>query len=111
MPTSAREPAGGSSSRAPPGSRGARDGQGLGWRDAVAEVVRSEATRSLATMLRGSTPRPADRRGRARRSSRRQRRDDSSSSSTTDISRSGDESAVTALLCAVRASPTPSKVR
>ena len=71
MPDSAREPAGGSSSRAPPGSRGARDGQGLGWRDAVAEVVRSEVTRSLVTMLRGSTPRPAERRGRARRSSRR----------------------------------------
>ena len=111
MPNSAREPAGGSSSRAPPGSRGARDGQGLEWRDAVAEVVRSEVTRSLVTMLRGSTPRPAERRGSARRSSRRHRRDDSSSSSSTDVSRSGDESAVAALLGAVRATPTPSTVR
>jgi len=111
MPNSARGPAGGSCSRAPPGSRGSRDGQGLEWRDAVAEVVRSEVTRSLVTMLRGSTPRPAERRGRARRSSRRQRRDDSSSSSTTDVSRSGDESAVAALLGAVRATPTPSTVR
>jgi len=111
MPNSAREPAGGSSSRAPPGSRGARDGQGLEWRDAVAEVVRSEVTRSLVTMLRGSTPRPAERRGRARRSSRRHRRDDSASSSTTDVSRSGEESAVAALLGAVRATPTPSTVR
>ena len=62
-------------------------------------------------MLRGSTPRPAERRGRARRSSRRHRRDDSSSSSTTDVSRSGEESAVAALLVAVRATPTPSTVR
>jgi len=77
----------------------------------VAEVVRSEVTRSLVTMLRGSTPRPAERRGRARRSFRRHRRDDSSSSSTTDVSRSGDESAVAALLGAVRATPTPSTVR
>jgi len=38
MTESARKPAGGSSSRAPPGSWGARDGQGLEWRDAVAEV-------------------------------------------------------------------------
>jgi len=111
VPPPAREPAGGSSSRAPPGSRSARDGQGLEWRDAVAEVVRSEVTRSLVTMLRGSTPRPAERRGRARRSSRRRRRDDSSSSSTTDVSRSGDESTVAALLGAVRATPTPSTVR
>jgi len=111
MPDSAREPAGGSSIRAPPGSRGARDGQGLEWRDAVAEVVRSEVTRSLVSMLRGSTPRPAERRGRARRSSLRHRRDNSSSSSTTDVSRSGDESAVAALLGAVRATPTPSTVR
>jgi len=44
MPRSAREPAGGSSSRAPPGSWGAGDGQGLEWRDAVAEVVQSEVT-------------------------------------------------------------------
>jgi len=44
MPDSAREPAVGSSSRASPGSRGARDGQGLEWRDAVAEGVRSEVT-------------------------------------------------------------------
>jgi len=65
VPGSAREPAGGISSRAPPGSRGARDGQGLEWRVAVAEAVRSEVTRSLVTMLRGSTPRPAERRGRA----------------------------------------------
>jgi len=98
MPGSARKPAGGSSSRAPPGSRRARDGQGLEWRDAVAEVVRSEVTQSLVTMLRGSTPRPAEWRGGARRSSRRRRRDNSSSSSTTDVSRSGDESAVAALL-------------
>jgi len=111
VPDSAREPAGGSASRAPPGSRGARDGQGLELRDAVAEVVRSEVTRSLVTMLRGSTPRPAERRGRARRSSRLHGRDDSSSSSTTDVSRSGDESAVAALLGAVRATPTPSTVR
>jgi len=88
MPKSAQEPAGGSSSRAPAGSRGARDGQSLEWRDAVAEVVRSEVTRSLVTMLRGSTPRPAKRRGRAQRSSCRRRRDNSSSSSTTDVSRS-----------------------
>jgi len=111
MQNSAREPAGESSSRAPPGSRGARDGQGLEWSDAVAEVVRSEVTRSLVKMLRGSTPRPAERRGRARRSSRRHERDDSSSSSTTDVSRSRDESAVAALLGAVRATPTPSTVR
>ena len=77
----------------------------------MAEVVRSEVTRSLVTMLRGSTPRPAERRGRARRSSLRNRRDDSSSSSTTDVSRSGDESAVAALLGAVRATPTPWTVR
>jgi len=111
MPDSAREPAGGSSSRAPPCSHGSRDGQGLEWRDAVAEDVRSEVSRSLVTMLRGSTPRRADRRGRARLSSRRRQRDDSSSSSTTDVSRSGDESAVSALLRAVRATPTPSTVR
>jgi len=112
VPDSAREPAGGSSSRASPGSRGAREGQGLEWRDAVAEVVRSEVTRSLVTMLRGSTPRPAERRGRARRSSRRRRRgDSSSSSSTTDVSRSGDESTVAALLGAFRATPTPLTVR
>jgi len=98
------------SSRALPGSRGARDGQGLEWRDAVAEVVRSEDTRSLVTMLRGSTPRPAERRGRARRSSRRRRRDNSSSSSNSDVSRTGDESAVAALLGAFRATPTPSTV-
>jgi len=77
----------------------------------VAEVVRSEVTRSLVTMLRGSTPRPAERRGRARRSSRRRRRDNSSSSSTTGVSRSGDESAVAALLGAFRATPKPSTVR
>jgi len=111
MPGWAREPAGGSSCRAPPGSRGARDGQGLEWRNAVAEVVRSEVTLSLVTMLRSSTTRPAERRGRARRSSRRRRRDNSSSSSTTDVSRSGDESAVAALLGAFRATPTPSTVR
>jgi len=111
MRESAREPAGGSSCRAPPGSRGARDGQRLEWRDAVAEIVRSEVTRSLATMFRGSTPRSTERRGRARRSSRRHRRDDSSSSSTTDVSRSGDVSAVAALLGAFRATPTPSTVR
>jgi len=111
MPGTAREPAGGSSSRAPPGSRGARNGQGLEMRDAVAEVVRSEDIRSLVTMLRGSTPRPAERRGRARRCAQRRRRDNSSSSSTSDISRSGDESAVAALLGAFRATPTPSTVR
>ena len=111
MPGSTREPAGGSTSRAPPGSQGARDGQGLEWRDAVAEVVRSEVTRSLVTMLTGSTPRPAERRGRARRSARRGRRDNLSSSSTTDVSRSGDESAVSALLAALRATPTPSTVK
>jgi len=77
----------------------------------VAEVVRSEVTRSLVTMLRGSTPRPAGRRGSARRSSRWHRHDDSSSSSTTDVSLSGDESAVAALLGAFRATPTPSTVR
>jgi len=77
----------------------------------MAEVVRSEVTRSLVTMLRGSTPRPAECRGPARRSSRRRRRDDSSSSSTTVVSRSGDESAVAALLGAFRAAPTPSTVR
>jgi len=77
----------------------------------VAEVVWSEVARSPVKMLRGSTPRPVQRRGRARRSSRRHRRDDSSSSSTTDVSRSGDESAVAALLGAVRATPTPSTVR
>jgi len=65
MPDSAREPASWSSSRAPTGARGARDGQVLEWRDAVAEVVQSEVTRSLVTMLRGSMPRPAERRGRA----------------------------------------------
>jgi len=89
----------------------ADDGQGLEWRDAVAEDVRSEVSRSLVTMLRGSTPGPADRRGRARRSSRRHQREDSSSSLTTDVSRSGDDSAVSALLRAVRATPTPSTVR
>jgi len=78
MPESAREPAGGNSSRAHKGSRGARNVQGLKWRDAVAEVFRSEVSRSLVTMLRGSTPRPAERRGRARRSSRWRRRDNSS---------------------------------
>ena len=77
----------------------------------MAEDVRSEVTRSLVAMMRGSTPRPADRRGRARRSYRRHRRDDSLSSSTTDVSRSGNESAVAALLGAVRATPTPSTVR
>jgi len=111
IPDSAREPAGGINSRAPSGSPGARDGQGVEWRDAVAEFPLSEVTRSLATMLRESPPRPADRRGRARSSSRRQRRDDSSSSSTADVSRSGDASAVAALLGAVRAAPTPSTVR
>jgi len=111
MPGAAREPAGGSSSPAPPGSRGAREGQCIKWRDAVAEVVKCRVTRSLVTMLRGFTPRPAERRGRARRSSRRRLRDDSSSSSTTDVSRSGDESAVAALLGAFRATPTPSTVR
>ena len=107
IPDSAREPAVWSYGRAPPGSRGARDGQGLELRDAVAEFVRSEVARSLVTMLRDSTPRLAERRGRARRSSRRHRRDDSSSSSTTDVSRSGDESAVAALLGGFRATPTP----
>jgi len=111
MPESARKPAGGSSSRAPQGSRGARDCSGLEWPDAVAAVVRSEVTQSLVTMLRGSSPRPAERRGRARRSSRRRRRDDSSSLSTTDVARSGDESTVAALLGAFRATPTLSTVR
>ena len=111
LPDLAREPASGSSSRAPPGSRGAREGQGLEWRDVVAEVVRSEVTRSLVTILRGYLPIPAGRRGRARRSSLRHRRDDSSSSSTTDVSRSGDESVVAAVLGAFRATPTPSTVR
>jgi len=111
MPGSAREPAGGSSSRAPPGSRGARDGRGLEWRDAVADVVRSEVTRSLISMLRGSTPRPAERRGRGRRSARRRRRDNSSSSSTTDVSRWGDQSPVAALPGAYRAIPSRSTVR
>ena len=77
----------------------------------MAEVVRSEVTRSLVKVLRGSTPRPTERRGRTRRCSRRRRRDDSSSSSTTDVSRSGDGSAVAALLGAFRATPTPSTVR
>ena len=111
MPDSAREPACASSSGASPASRGARDGQGLEWRDAVAEGVRSEVIRSLVTMLRGSTLRPPEHRVRARRSSRRRRRDDSSSSSTTDVSRAPDESAVAALLGAFRAIPTPSTVR
>ena len=111
MPDSAREPAGGSSSRSFPGSRGSRDGQALEWRDAVAGGVRSEVTRSLVTMLGGSTPRPAEGRGRARRSSRRRRRDDFSSSSTTDVSLSGDDSAVAALLGAFRAIPTLLKVK
>jgi len=111
MPYSAREPASGSSCPAPEGSRGAREGQGLEWRDAVAEVDRSEVARSLVTMLRGSTPRSSERRGRARCSSLRRRLDDSSSSSTTDVSRSGDESAVAALLGAFRATPTPLTVR
>jgi len=62
-------------------------------------------------MLRGSTLRPAERRGRARRPSRRRRRDNSSSSSTTDVSSSGDESAVAAILGTFRAAPTPSTVR
>ena len=62
-------------------------------------------------MFMGSTPRPAERRGRTRRSSRRRRRDNLSSSSTTDVSRSGDASAVAALLRAFRATPTPSTVR
>jgi len=62
-------------------------------------------------MLRGSTPRPSEHRGRARRSSRRRRSDDSSSSSTTDVSRAREESAVAALLGAFRATPTPSTVR
>ena len=106
IPDSARKPASGSSSRAPAGSRGARKGQGLEWRDAVAEVVRSKVTRSLVTMLPGSTPRPAECRGRGRRSSRRRRQDDSSSSSTTDVSLSADEAAVAALLGAFRATPT-----
>ena len=77
----------------------------------MAEVVRSEATRSLVTMLRCSTPRPVERRARARRSSDRRRRDISSSSSTTGVSCSGDESAVAALLDAFCATPTPSTVR
>ena len=89
---------------------GCRGWPGLEWRNAVAEVVRSEVSRSLATMLRGSTSRPAERRGRDRRSSRRYRRDNSSLSSTTDVSCSGDESAVAALLGAFRATPTPSTV-
>ena len=111
MPGSARKPAGGSSRRSRSGSRGARKGQGIQWRDAVAEVVLSEITRSLVTMLRGSTPRPAKCRGRVRRSSRRRQRDDSSSASTTDVSRSGDESAVAAFRGVFRAPPTPSTVR
>ena len=111
MPDSERERVGRSSCRAPPSLRSARDGQGLECRDAVAEVVRSEVTRSLVTMLRISTPGPTGRRGRARRSSRRHRRGDLSSSSTTEVSRSGDESAAAALLGAVRAIPTPSTVR
>jgi len=77
----------------------------------VAEVVRSEVTRYLVTMLRGSTPTPAERRGRARRPACWRRRDDSSSSSTTNVSGSGDKSADAALLGAFRASPTPSTVR
>jgi len=77
----------------------------------VAEVVPSEATRSLVTMLKGSMPRPAERRSRAGRSARWRRRDTMSSSSTTDVSRSGDESAVAALLGAFRATSTPSTVR
>jgi len=105
MPVSEREPAGGSSSRAPPGSWSARDGQGLQWRDAVAKVVRFEVTRSLVLMLRGLTPRPAERQGRARPSALRRQRDNSSSSSTTGISSMGDESAVAALLGALRAHP------
>jgi len=107
MPELAREPVGGSFSCAPRGSRGARDGMGREWQDAVAEVVRSEVTRSLVMMLRGSRPRPAERRCRARRSARRRLRDNTSSSSSTDVSRSGDESAVAALLGAIRATPTP----
>jgi len=62
-------------------------------------------------MFGGFTPRPADRRGRARRSARRRRRDNSSSFLTTDVSRSGDEAAVAALLGAFCATPTPSTVR
>ena len=96
---------------ASPGSWGARDGEGLEWRDAVAKVVRSEVTRSLVTMLSGSTPRPAERRGRARRSSRLRGRDNSSSPSTTDVSRSGDDSAFAVLLGSFRDTPTPSTVR
>jgi len=111
VPLPTREPAGESSSRAPRSSLGARNGQGLEWRDVVAEVVRSEVTQSVVTMLLGSTRRPAESRGRGRRSSRRHLRDDSSSSSTTDVSRSGDESAVAALLGAFRATPAPSTVR
>ena len=77
----------------------------------MAEVVRSEATRSLDTMLKGSTPRPAERRGPARRSFDQRRRDNSSSSSTTGVSRSGDDSAVADLLDAFCATPTPSTAR
>ena len=109
-PDSAREPSLGSSSRAPPGTQGAREGQGLEWRDAVAEVLRSEVTRNLVAILRGSTPRPAEHRGRARRSFHRCRQDESSLSSSTAVSRSGDESAVVAQLGAYRATPTPSTV-
>jgi len=56
-------------------------------------------------------PRLAERWGRVRRSSRRYRRDNSTSSSTTEVSRSGDESAVASLLGAFLATPTPSTVR
>jgi len=111
MPDSARAPAVGSSCRAAPGSRGARDGEGLEWRNAVAEVVRSGVSRLLVTILRGSALRPSERQGRAWRSSCRHRRDNSSSSSTTDVSRSGDESAVARILGAFRATFTPSTVR
>jgi len=111
VPPPAREPAGGSSCRAPPGSRGARDGQGLEWREAVGEGIRSEGSRSLVTVIRGSTREPSERRRRAWRSFRQRRRDDSSSSSTTNVSRSGDESAVAALLGAFRATPSPLTVR
>ena len=111
MPDLEREPAGASSFPAPPGSRGASEGQGMKRRDAVAEVSRSEVTRLLVKMLNGATTRLAERRERARRSSHRRRRDESSSSSTTDVSRSEETSALEALLDAFRATLTPSSVR
>ena len=86
------------------------EGLGLDWRDAVAEVVRSEVTRSLSTVLRSATPKTDGRRRGAKRSSRR-RRYSSSSSSTSEASHSGGDSAVAALLGAFRNTPTPPSAR